>query len=94
MVRPLWQLLLEDPSDLNCDECFALMAYYAELLAGGGIGLLPTVIERLKGYPDCETQYREVLRYLQGSHSDTSMASLPYLTESYGCEAIECPSSH
>jgi hypothetical protein len=89
MVRPLWQLLLEDPSDLTCDECFALMVYYADLLATGGVGLLPVVIERLKGCPDCEPQYREVLRCLPGSQSETSTASLSDLTESYGFEAKE-----
>jgi hypothetical protein len=32
---PLWQLLLEDPSHLTCDKCFAVMEYYAEVLAMG-----------------------------------------------------------
>jgi hypothetical protein len=38
--RPLWQLLLltntsEAPIQLTCEECFALLEYDAELLAGG-----------------------------------------------------------
>jgi hypothetical protein len=64
MVRPLWQLLLEDPSDLTCDECFSVMEYYAELLAKGSTDLLPEVIEHLKGCPSCEVRYREELRHL------------------------------
>jgi hypothetical protein len=51
MVRELWQLLLEDPSNLTCDECFSVMEYYAELLAEGGTDCLPEVIERLKECP-------------------------------------------
>jgi hypothetical protein len=84
MTRPLWQLLIDGPSDLTCDECFALMGYYADLLARGGVGLLPVVIERLKGCPDCETQYHEEWRSLSESQSETSAASLPNLTESDG----------
>jgi len=53
-TRPLWQLLLDDPSDLTCDECFAVMEYYAEMLAKGRIDLLPEIMEHLKGCPDCE----------------------------------------
>jgi hypothetical protein len=89
MVRPLWQLLLEDPSDLTCDECFALMVYYSDLLATGGLGLLPVVIERLKRCPDCEPQYRDVLRSLPASQVETSTASLSDLTESLGSKAEE-----
>jgi len=40
MTHPLWQLLLltQNPDSnvhLNCEECFALLAYDAELLAAG-----------------------------------------------------------
>jgi hypothetical protein len=82
MVRPVWQLLLENPSDLTCDECFAMMEYYAELLAKGSTGLLPEVVEHLKECPNCEVQYREELRYLIASQTETSRASLSDLTES------------
>jgi hypothetical protein len=82
MVRPLWQLLLEDPSDLTCDECFSMMEYYAELLAKGNADLLSEVIEHLKECPPCEVQHREKLRHLMASQSETSTASLSDLTES------------
>lgn len=82
MARQLWQLLLEDPSNLTCDECFAVMDYYAELLAEGGADLLPEVIERLKECPPCEVQHREELRHLITSQSETSTASPSDLTES------------
>ena len=82
MVRPLWQLLLEDPSDMTCDECFSVMDYYSELLANGSTDLLPEVIERLKECPPCEVQHREELRHLTTSQSETSTASPSDLTES------------
>ena len=82
MVRPLWQLLLEDPSDMTCDECFSVMDYYAELLANGSTDLLPEVIERLKECPPCEVQYREELRHLMAGQSEMSTASPSDLTES------------
>ena len=82
MVRPLWQLLLEDPSDMTCDECFSVMDYYSELLANGSADLLPEVIEHLKECPPCEVQYREELRHLITSQPETSTASLSDLTES------------
>ena len=81
-MRPLWQLLLENPSDLTCDECFAMMEYYAELLADGSTDLLPEVIEHLKQCPYCEVQYREELRHLITSQPETSTASLSDLKES------------
>jgi hypothetical protein len=70
VVRPLWQLLLEDPSDLTCDECSAVIECYAEVLAGDSADLLPKVIEHLKRCPSCEFQYRELLRRLATSQSD------------------------
>jgi hypothetical protein len=78
-VGALWQLLLESPSDLTCDECFAVMEYYAELLAEGGADLLPEVMERLKECPSCEIQHREELRHLIASQSETSTALPPDL---------------
>ena len=87
MVRPLWQLLLEDPSDLTCDEVFAVMEYYAEVLAMGSTDLLPEVIEHLKGCPDCELQHREALHRLTASQSEKSAAPLADATESDGSNA-------
>jgi hypothetical protein len=82
MIRPLWQLLMEDSSDLTCDECFALMQHYAELLAGGEASLLPLVIKRLKGCPNCEAQYGKALSYLLRSQSEASVASQSNVMES------------
>jgi len=81
MVRPVWQLLLEDPSDLTCDECFAVMEYYAELLAEGSTDLLPEVLEHLKECPPCEVEHREELRHLIVSQSGTSTESPSDLTK-------------
>ncbi|HDD24423.1 MAG TPA: hypothetical protein ENF52_03190 [Chloroflexi bacterium] len=59
IIRPLWQILLDDPANLTCDECFAMMEYYAELLATTGDGLLPWVQSRLIHCPMC--QYEQLL---------------------------------
>ncbi len=72
MVKALWQLLLEDPSNLSCDECFAVMEYYADLLAHGGPDLLPLVQRRLERCPSCPHEYRRALSrlaYLEGEIS-------------------------
>jgi hypothetical protein len=80
-MRPLWKLLLENPSDLTCDECFSVMEYYAELLDKGSADLLPAVIEHLKGCPRCEVQHREALRHLVAGQSETSTTPSSDLTE-------------
>jgi hypothetical protein len=64
MTKPLWQLLLEDPSDLTCDECFAIMEFYTDLLVQVGLDLFPEVLEHLERCPDCEARYRETLHRL------------------------------
>jgi hypothetical protein len=73
MVRPLWQLMLEDPSSLTCNECFALIEYYAEVLTRGGTSILPKVLDHLKRCPYCTSQHREALRRLAASQSDGGM---------------------
>jgi hypothetical protein len=87
MVRPLWKLLLEDPSSLTCDECFAVMEYYAEVLTGGGVDLLPAIIEHLEGCPDCRLQYRAALRHLSADQSEGSPAPRADAKRSDGSEA-------
>jgi len=82
-TRALWQLLLEDPSDLNCSECFAVMEYFAELLAEGRTDLLPRIVAHLKGCPNCEAEYSEALSYLLVSQSQAD------LTESRGSKIDE-----
>jgi hypothetical protein len=76
MVRSLWQLVLEDPSDLTCDECFALMEYYAEVLTSGGTTILPKVLAQLKRCPYCASQHREALRRLAASQSNGGVPPL------------------
>ena len=65
MARSLWKLLLEDPSKLTCDECFAVLEYYSELLAQGKVDLLHEVIEHLQGCPECWRVQQEALRRLE-----------------------------
>jgi predicted polyphosphate/ATP-dependent NAD kinase len=87
MVRPLWQLVLEDPSNLTCDECFALMECYAEVLAGGGTTILPQVLDHLKRCPYCAAQHREALRRLIASPSDGDVLPLLGSAGSNGSDA-------
>ncbi len=70
MTRPLWQLLLDNPAELTCEECFAVMEYYAEQLAWGGIDLLPKILERLSACPECEIECRRALHRLVEYETD------------------------
>jgi len=70
VVEPLWKLLLQDPSELACDECFAVLEYYSELLTLGGPDLLPSVVEHLQGCPDCQIEHQEALRHLEAIYRE------------------------
>jgi len=87
MPRALWQLLLENPSDLTCDECFAVMEYYAELLARGGVDLLPEIIKHLEGCPDCQLELREALHHLIANQPERSAPLHTGWMGSYGSNA-------
>jgi hypothetical protein len=87
MSRPLWQLLLADPADLTCDECFALMEYYAEILMRGGTALIPKVLEHLKRCPHCEVQHREALKRLVGRHPQSRTVSTFGVVQADGSDA-------
>lgn len=63
-MRPLWQLMLEEPERLTCEECTAVMEYYAEILASGDDMLLPAIMARLKRCPRCEVELREAVSML------------------------------
>ncbi|MGD8464828.1 MAG: hypothetical protein PVI09_13260 [Anaerolineae bacterium] len=70
MTEVLWLLLQEEPSTLTCEECFAVMEYYAELLTQGGRDLLPAIMQHLDGCPSCQIEHRAALQRLvtvQGS---------------------------
>ena len=70
MIRPLWQLLLDDPENLDCDECFAVMEYWAELLAQAGADLFPDIEKHLAHCPDCHVEHREALHRLEIAQSE------------------------
>ena len=86
MTRPLWKLVLKDPSSLTCDECFALMEYYAEVLTRGDTSILPKVLDHLKRCPYCASQHREALRRLVESESDEGMPPLLGLAGANGSD--------
>lgn len=87
--KALWQLLLEDPSDLTCDECFAVMEFYADALATTGPSLLLKVVEHLKACPTCRGEHGETLRRLMAAQSKDNGASQPDLSESDGSDQEE-----
>jgi hypothetical protein len=64
------ETFLEDRSKLTCDECFAVLEYHSELLAQGGAGLLPKVLEHLQGCPECWSVHHEALRRLEAIHRE------------------------
>jgi len=64
MNESLWQLLQEEPSNLTCDECFAVMEYYADLLSQGGKALLPQIKRHLANCPSCQVEHGAALRRL------------------------------
>ena len=64
MTEALWKLLRAEPSGLTYDECFAVMEYYAELLAQGGEALLPEIIKHLEGCPPCRMEHHAALQRL------------------------------
>jgi hypothetical protein len=79
--RSLWQLLLLTrgagaPVHLTCEECFALLEYDAELLAGGAAPeeIRPAVNRHLSLCSTCRAKFDEWLEELDGApshpHSD------------------------
>lgn len=76
MTRPLWQLLSAEPSNLNCDECFAVMEHLAELLARDGNALLPDIQKYLARCPDCTIEHRMALRQLDATHPEKKTPAL------------------
>jgi len=70
MIRPLWRLLLDDPENLDCDECFAVMEYWADLLAWAGSDLLPAVERDLVRCSDCRIEHRDALHRLDAAQSE------------------------
>ena len=70
MSERLWRLLLKDPSDLSCQECFAVTAFYAGLLTEEGPEILPSVLEHLQGCPACPVEHRQALERLEAAYGD------------------------
>ena len=89
MIRPLWQLLSEDPSHPTCEECFAILEYYAEVLAKGRVHLLPEVLEHLRRCPRCEAEHSLAPRRLMALQSATGGESWSDLAESGGSDVGE-----
>ena len=72
MIRPLWQLLLDDPANLDCDECFAVMECWAEMLAQVGADILPDIKKHWVHCSNCHVEHREAMRRLEAAQSEMS----------------------
>ena len=92
-IQPLWQLLLKARSlsedvTLNCDECFLILEYLADIKQqiGADIEFLRTLARRhLSCCPDCREYYLRRLEQLEriqqsnerrGASGDSSDAGL------------------
>lgn len=72
-VRPLWRLLLTATSQkevvtLNCDECFLILEYLADMCvrAGVSLDLLRVMTQNhLSCCPDCREYYWQRVRQLE-----------------------------
>jgi hypothetical protein len=51
--KPIWQLLVADPSSLTCEQCFAVIEYYIDTLGSDHGTLLPVIEKYLRHCPDC-----------------------------------------
>lgn len=69
MSEPLWRLLLKKPSDLSCEECFAVTEFYASILADGGSELVPDVSRHLRDCPECSVEHNQALERLRAAHA-------------------------
>jgi hypothetical protein len=81
MFRPLWQLLLAEPSSLNCDDCFTVMDHLAELLTRDGSALLPDIQKYLARCPDGTIEHRMALGRLAATHPEKKTPATFSVTE-------------
>jgi uncharacterized protein with PIN domain len=74
MSRPLWQLLVheldfDNGQELTCEECFAVLEYYADLLACGANPekLHQPMHRHLAHCPNCRKQFQQWIKHLEGN---------------------------
>jgi Zn finger protein HypA/HybF involved in hydrogenase expression len=67
-MRPIWQLLLDlklaAPGELDCEECYILLTYLADL-AGDGVeeSVLKTAVKQhIRVCPRCSSHFRMRLK--------------------------------
>ncbi|MCL7452751.1 MAG: hypothetical protein M8467_06850 [Anaerolineae bacterium] len=69
-MEDLWKVLLQATANgapsLSCDECYVLMDYLSDLLAGGYSpqAVLPLAEKYLEHCPDCQDEYVHDLQEL------------------------------
>jgi hypothetical protein len=59
-----------------------VMEYYAEVIAKGGIHLLPAVLDHLRRCPHCEAEHSQALRLLLATRSGSDARPRREMTES------------
>lgn len=71
MSRPLWQLLIDfsdrDIPNLTCEECFAILDYYAGQLADGADPeeMRGSVVDHMSRCPECHPKFSQWLEQLE-----------------------------
>jgi len=71
LPRPLWEILLaaesNDPRELTYDECFAIIEYLADELAGGADSqtIKQAAQRRLTHCPNCRQHHERRLREIE-----------------------------
>jgi hypothetical protein len=73
LEKPIWQLLLEEPSTLTREECYAVIEYYHDLLGDDHDTLFPVIERYLKDCPsrvlkEHLAQYRMMAQHQQTRH--------------------------
>ena len=71
LPRPLWEILLaaesNNPRELTCDECFAIIEYLADELADGADSqtIKRAARQHLTHCPDCRQHHERRLREIE-----------------------------
>jgi hypothetical protein len=74
LEKPIWELLLAEPSKLTCEECYAVIEYYADMLGDDHDTLFPVIERYLRDCPggvleEHLAMYRMMARWQQTRHN-------------------------
>jgi hypothetical protein len=77
MQKLLSSVAMTEEREMPCDEVYALMDQFAELVRGGGdtSPLIPLVEKHLAMCPDCREEVEALLEMMSGSSKDEKRRS-------------------